>query len=84
MDLQVGAASKWKVDKTGLVTQTGSLVISSGVLTVPDGSAGAPSIALASNAFEGFFHNNGSFQFGVRQRRAIPLRRAIYSPCARP
>jgi hypothetical protein len=53
-DLQVGGVSKWKVDKTGAVTQTGRLI-------VPDGTAALPGYAFAGVTNTGLFRESGSF-----------------------
>jgi hypothetical protein len=47
-DLQVGGASKWKVDKTGKVTQAGPLLL-------PAGTAGAPSLSFSGGTTTGMF-----------------------------
>lgn len=57
-DLQVGGVSKWKVDKTGVVTQTGQFLL-------PDGTEAAPSIARSGDVTDGFWFLNNRAMFSV-------------------
>jgi hypothetical protein len=52
-DLQVGGVSKWKVDKTGKVTQTG-------ILLGPGGNAAAPTFAFTPEPGTGWYWDNSS------------------------
>lgn len=57
VDLRVGASSKWKCDKTGKVTQTG-------VLLLPDGTAGAPAYGFSSST-HGFYRSGNSITVSI-------------------
>lgn len=64
LDLQVAAVSKWKVDKTGAVTQAGALTVSAGGIAVAAGDIVAPSSNVNAAGISTFDDLNNQIAIG--------------------
>jgi hypothetical protein len=71
IDLQVGGASKWKVDKTGKVTQAAGLTLTAGQLLPPAGSLTAPAFSFSSETGLGYYRRDSFILSAVAGQRVL-------------